>query len=97
MADKATLYAHGFCKSEARHFVQLPYQTTDRMAVIMKETNFDYSNNFGLQASAIFSAGNGSTATCLPQAPTSTTKTAISSTFPSTAKNCLLSLAAQHP
>ena len=27
------------------------------MAVIMKETNFDYSNNFGLQASAIFSAG----------------------------------------
>ena len=40
---------------------------------------------------------NGSTATCLPQAPTSTTKTAISSTFPSIAKNCLLSLAAQHP
>lgn len=37
--------------------VQLPYQTTDRMAVIMKETNFDYSNSFGLQASAIFSAG----------------------------------------
>ena len=27
------------------------------MAVIMKETNFDYSNSFGLQASAIFSAG----------------------------------------
>ncbi len=39
------------------YFVQLPYQTTDRMAVIMKETNFDYSNSFGLQASAIFSAG----------------------------------------
>lgn len=37
--------------------VQLPYQTTDRMAVIMKETNFNYSNSFGLQASAIFSAG----------------------------------------
>ena len=39
------------------YFVQLPYQTTDRMAVIMKETNFDYSNSFGLQASAIFSVG----------------------------------------
>ena len=38
-------------------FVQLPYQTTDRMAVIMKETNFDYSNSFGLQASAMFNAG----------------------------------------
>ena len=38
-------------------FVQLPYQTTDRMAVIMKETNFDFSNSYGLQASAIFSAG----------------------------------------
>ncbi len=37
--------------------VQLPYQTTDRMAVIMKETNFNYSNSFGLQASAIFNAG----------------------------------------
>ena len=39
------------------YFVQLPYQTTDRMAVIMKETNFDYSNSYGLQASVIFSAG----------------------------------------
>lgn len=39
------------------YFVQLPYQTTDRMAVIMKETNFDYSNSFGLQASAIFCVG----------------------------------------
>lgn len=39
------------------YFVQLPYQTTDRMAVIMKETNFDYSNSYGLQASAIFSVG----------------------------------------
>ena len=39
------------------YFVQLPYQTTDRMAVIMKETNFDYSNSYGLQASVIFNAG----------------------------------------
>ena len=37
--------------------VQLPYQTTDRMAVIMKETNFNYVNIYGLQASAIFRAG----------------------------------------
>lgn len=46
-----------FASLKPDYFVQLPYQTTDRMAVIMKETNFDYSNNFGLQASAIFSAG----------------------------------------
>ncbi len=37
--------------------VQLPYQTSDRMAVIMKETNFNYQHSFGLQASAMFSAG----------------------------------------
>jgi hypothetical protein len=37
--------------------VQLPYQTTERMAVIMKETNFDYERFWGLQASAIFQAG----------------------------------------
>lgn len=46
-----------FASLKPDYFVQLPYQTADRMAVIMKETNFDYSNNFGLQASAIFSAG----------------------------------------
>ena len=46
-----------FASLKPDYFVQLPYQTTDRMAVIMKETNFDYSNSFGLQASAIFSAG----------------------------------------
>lgn len=46
-----------FANLRPDYFVQLPYQTADRMAVIMKETNFDYSNNFGLQASAIFSAG----------------------------------------
>ena len=39
------------------YFVQLPYQPSDRMAVIMKETNFDYNRSFGLQASASFSAG----------------------------------------
>ena len=46
-----------FASLKPDYFVQLPYQTTDRMAVIMKETNFDYDNSFGLQASAIFSAG----------------------------------------
>ena len=46
-----------FASLKPDYFVQLPYQTTDRMAVIMKETNFDYSNSYGLQASAIFSAG----------------------------------------
>ena len=46
-----------FASLKPDYSVQLPYQTTDRMAVIMKETNFDYSNSFGLQASAIFSAG----------------------------------------
>lgn len=39
------------------YFVQLPYQTSERMAVIMKETNFDYSDRLGLSASAMFSAG----------------------------------------
>ena len=46
-----------FANLKPDYSVQLPYQTADRMAVIMKETNFDYSNSFGLQASAIFSAG----------------------------------------
>ena len=46
-----------FASLKPDYSVQLPYQTTDRMAVIMKETNFDYSDSFGLQASAIFSAG----------------------------------------
>ena len=46
-----------FASLKPDYFVQLPYQTTDRMAVIMKETNFNYSNSYGLQASVIFSAG----------------------------------------
>jgi hypothetical protein len=43
---------------EPDYFVQLPYQPNDRMAVIMKETNFDYSNCYGLTASAQFAVGN---------------------------------------
>ncbi len=46
-----------FASLKPDYSVQLPYQTADRMAVIMKETNFDYVNTFGLQASAMFSAG----------------------------------------
>ena len=46
-----------FASLKPDYSVQLPYQTTDRMAVILKETNFNYENSFGLQASAIFSAG----------------------------------------
>ncbi|MCR5680293.1 MAG: outer membrane beta-barrel protein [Prevotella sp.] len=52
-----------FAQLEPDYFVQLPYQPADRMAVIMKETNFDYSNYYGLQASAQFRVGqwlNGS-------------------------------------
>ena len=47
-----------FAMLEPDYFVQMAYQPSDRMAVIMKETNFDYSNYFGLQASAQFHAGN---------------------------------------
>ena len=46
-----------FASLKPDYFVQFPYQTTERMAVIMKETNFDYSNSYGLQASVIFNAG----------------------------------------
>ena len=46
-----------FASLKPDYFVQLPYQTTECMAVIMKETNFDYSNSYGLQASVIFNAG----------------------------------------
>ena len=46
-----------FASLKPDYSVQLPYQPTDRMAVILKETNFNYENSFGLQASAIFSAG----------------------------------------
>ena len=47
-----------FATFEPDYFVQLPYQPNDRMVVIMKETNFDYSNYYGLHASAQFSVGN---------------------------------------
>ena len=46
-----------FASLKPDYSVQLPYQTTGRKAVILKETNFNYENSFGLQASAMFSAG----------------------------------------
>ena len=46
-----------YAKFVSDYSVQLAYQPTERMAVIMKETNFNYMNVYGLQASARFSAG----------------------------------------
>lgn len=46
-----------FAQLQPDYFTQLPYQATERMAVIMKETNFNYSNVYGLQATAAFRAG----------------------------------------
>ncbi len=46
-----------FATLEPNTFMQLPYQPSDRMAVIMKEINFDYRNIFGLQAGAQYKAG----------------------------------------
>ena len=47
-----------FAMIEPDYFVQLAYQPSDRMAVIMKQINFDYSNYYGLQASAQFHVGS---------------------------------------
>ena len=47
-----------FAMLEPNYFVQMAYQPADRMAVVMKETNFDHSNYFGLQASAQFRLGS---------------------------------------
>ncbi|MBQ9363102.1 MAG: TonB-dependent receptor [Bacteroidaceae bacterium] len=46
-----------FAVFQPDYSVQLAYQPADRMVVIMKETNYDYSNNCGLQVSAQFCAG----------------------------------------
>jgi len=39
------------------YFVQQAYQPADRLAVVMKEVNYDYSNSLMLQASAVLAAG----------------------------------------
>lgn len=47
-----------FASFQPDYFAQLPYQTTERMAVIMKEDNWNYRNNMGIQATAQFNAGS---------------------------------------
>ncbi|MBR4898276.1 MAG: TonB-dependent receptor family protein, partial [Prevotella sp.] len=47
-----------FTEFKPDYFVQLAYQPSDRMAVIMKEDNWDYSNIGGLQVSAQYRVGN---------------------------------------
>ena len=47
-----------FAEFKPNYSVQLPYQPTDRLAVIMKETNFDYNHTMGIRASTSFSMGN---------------------------------------
>ena len=47
-----------FAEFKPDYFVQLAYQPSDRMAVIMKEDNWDYSNSGGLQVSAQYRVGN---------------------------------------
>ena len=38
--------------------IQLPYQLSNRMAVVMQDVNFNHRNIFGLQSMARFSAGS---------------------------------------
>ena len=47
-----------FAEAKPNYFVQLPYQPSDRLAVIMKKCNFAYNRLMGIQASASFSIGN---------------------------------------
>jgi hypothetical protein len=46
-----------FANFKPNFSAQLPYQLSDRFAVIMKEVNFNHRNTYGIQASAQFSAG----------------------------------------
>ncbi len=47
-----------FANWRPNYFIQQPYQPNQRMAVIMKEVNFDSHNTFGFQSSAQFNIGN---------------------------------------
>lgn len=67
--------------------VQLPYQPSDRMAVIMKEVNFNHRNTYGLQASTQFRAGSWVNGNPLSAAFTPTTNATASSTCRSTARD----------
>lgn len=53
--QRYTLMAFAIFKPD--YICQNPYQPSDRLAVVLQEFNYDYSNSFGLQASAIFRAG----------------------------------------
>ncbi len=53
---KYTLVA--FVNLMPNSFMQLPYQPTDRMAVVMQEVNFNHRNMYGVQAMAQFSIGS---------------------------------------
>ncbi len=53
--QRYTLMAFASVKPD--YFVQLPYQTTERMAVIMQETNFNFNRSYGLRAFAMFNCG----------------------------------------
>lgn len=53
--QRYTLMAFASVKPD--YFVQLPYQTTERMAVIMQETNFNFNRSYGLRALAMFNSG----------------------------------------
>ncbi len=46
-----------FANISPDYSAQLPYQPSDRFAVIMREVNFNHRNSYGIQASAQFSAG----------------------------------------
>ena len=52
---KYTLTA--FCSIQDNWMTQLPYQTSDRMAVLMQYVNFNYRHNAGLSASAQWKIG----------------------------------------
>ena len=56
-----------FWNEQSHFFVQLPYQSHERLAVIMKETNFNYRRNIGVQVSATYRLGkwmNGNAFLC---------------------------------
>ena len=57
MADKETLYFDGFCKFEARLFCADAIPANRPHGGNNERNYFNYENSFGLQASAIFSAG----------------------------------------
>ena len=46
-----------FWDENSDFFVQLPYQSPERLALIMKETNFNYRRNIGAQISTVYKIG----------------------------------------